>query len=81
MVEENTFLIVRIISYDGDGNQTRITKLSDFQPINGTKHKLQPMLIMAEDIMGNKHTRMKVLNITPRNDLKEEDFSIQEVAE
>ena len=80
-VEENTFHIVRIISYDGDGKQTRITKLSDFQPISGTKNKIQPMLIMAEDIMGNKHTRMQVLNISPRNDLKEEDFSIQGATE
>jgi hypothetical protein len=39
------------------------------------------MLIMAEDIAGNKHTRMQVLNISPRNDLKEEDFSIQGATE
>ena len=81
MVEENTFHIVQIISYDEDGKQTTITKLSDFQPINGTKNKIQPMLIMAEDIAGNKHTRMQVLNISPRNDLKEEDFSIQGATE
>lgn len=81
MVEENTFHIVQIISYDEDGKQANITKLSDFQPINGTKNKIQPMLIMAEDIAGNKHTRMQVLNISPRNDLKEEDFSIQGVGE
>lgn len=80
-IEENTFHIVQIISYDGDGKQTTITKLSDFQPISGTKNKIQPMLIMAEDIMGNKHTRMQVLNISPRNDLKEEDFSIQGATE
>jgi hypothetical protein len=70
---------VQIISYDEDGKQANITKLSDFQPINGTKNKIQPMLIMAEDIAGNKHTRMQVLNIFPRTDLKEEDFSIQGV--
>jgi len=81
MVEENTFHIVQIISYDEDGKQANITKLSDFQPINGTKNKIQPMLIMAEDIAVNKHTRMQVLNIFPRTDLKEEDFSIQGVGE
>ncbi|NOR33577.1 MAG: outer membrane lipoprotein-sorting protein [Bacteroidales bacterium] len=81
MVEENTFHIVQIISYDEDGKQANITKLSDFQPINGTKNKIQPMLIMAEDIAGNKHTRIQVLNIFPRTDLKEEDFSIQGVGE
>jgi len=81
MVEESTFHIVQIVSYDEDGNQASITKLSDFQPINGTKNKIQPMLILAEDIESNMHTRMQVLNISPRNDLKEEDFSIQEVIE
>ena len=81
MVEESTFHIVQIVSYDEDGNQASITKLSDFQPINGAKNKIQPMLILAEDIESNMHTRMQVLNISPRNDLKEEDFSIQEVIE
>jgi hypothetical protein len=81
MVEENTFHIVQIISYDEDGKQANITKLSDFQPINGAKNKIQPMLIMAEDIAGNRHTRMQVLNISPRTDLKEEDFSIQGATE
>lgn len=81
MVQESTFHIVRIISYDENGQQAHISKFSDFQPINGTKNKIQPMLIMAEDIMGNKHSRMQVLNISPRNDLKEEDFSIQGATE
>ncbi len=81
MVEESTSHIVQIVSYDEDGNQASITKLSDFQPIDGAKNKIQPMLILAEDIESNMHTRMQVLNISPRNDLKEEDFSIQEVIE
>lgn len=81
MVQESTFHIVQIISYDENGQQAHISKFSDYQPINGTKNKIQPMLIMAEDIMGNKHTRMQVLNISPRNDLKEEDFSIQGATE
>ena len=81
MVEESTFHIVQIVSYDEDGNQASITKLSDFQPINGVKNKIQPMLILAEDIESNMHTRMQVLNISPRTDLKEEDFSIQGVIE
>ena len=81
MVEEITFHIVQIVSFDEDGNQASITKLSDFQPINGAKNKIQPMLILAEDIESNMHTRMQVLNISPRNDLKEEDFSIHGATE
>ena len=81
MVEENTFHIVQIISYDENDQQAHISKFSDFQPIIGTKNKIQPMLIMAEDIAGNKQTRMQVLNISPRNDLEEEDFSIQGATE
>jgi len=81
MVEESTFHIVQIVSYDEDGNQASITKLSDFQPINGAKNKIQPMLILAEDLESNMHTRMVVLNISPRNDLKEEDFSIHGATE
>ena len=76
-VEESTFHIVQIVSFDEDGNQVRIIKLSDFQPINGLKNKIQPMLIQAEDLDSNMHTRMQVLNISPQSDLTEEDFSIQ----
>ena len=76
-IEESTYYIVKIVSFDQAGNQTRITRLSDFQPIDGLKEKIQPMLILAEDIENKMHTRMQVLDISPRTDLKEEDFSIQ----
>jgi hypothetical protein len=35
------------------------------------------MLILAEDMASSKQTRMQVLNVCPRPDLKEEDFHIQ----
>ena len=76
-IEENTYHIVKIVSFDQYGKQTRITRFSDFQPIDGLKNKIQPMLILAEDIENKMQTRMQVLNILPRTDLKEEDFSIQ----
>ena len=76
-IEESTYYIVKIVSFDQAGNQTRITRLSDFQPIDGLKGKIQPMLILAEDIENKLQTRMQVLDISPRTDLKMEDFSIQ----
>ena len=76
-IEESTYNIVKIVSFDQAGNQARITRLSDFQPIDGLKDKIQPMLILAEDRENKMFTRMQVLNILPRTDLKEEDFSIQ----
>jgi hypothetical protein len=78
MVEENTYYIVQILLYDAVGNASMITSLSDYQPISGLKNKIQPMLIVSEDLAGNKSTRMQVLKITPRPDLKEEDFTIPE---
>jgi len=76
IVEERSFHIVQILFFDADGNKTRTTNLSDFQPISGLKDKIQPMLILSEDIGENIKTRMQVLKITPRSDLKEEDFII-----
>jgi hypothetical protein len=77
MVEESTFHIVQIQLFDENGIQTSTTRLCNFQPINGLRNKIQPMLILAEDMASSKQTRMQVVNVSPRPDLKEEDFCIQ----
>ena len=81
LVEESTFHIVQVLLFDENGNQTSSAILSDYQPVAGLKDKIQPMLILAEDMESNKHTRMEVVNISPRSDLKEEDFLIQGVSQ
>ena len=81
LVEENTFHIMQVLLFDEKGNQTSSALLSDYQPVAGLKDKTQPMLILAEDMESNKQTRMEILNISPRSDLKEEDFLIQGVSQ
>lgn len=57
-----------------------ITTLSDFQPIAGVEGKIQAMQIDTKDVEENTQTRMQVLQIAHRPDLKEEDFAIQEIS-
>lgn len=78
LVEENSCRIVQIRFFDDNGKNTNITSLSDFQPIQGVEGKIQPMQIDAEDVEENTQTRMQVLQVSHRPDLKEEDFAIYE---
>lgn len=77
LVEENSLRILQVLIFDDKENQTSITKLSEFQSIDGLKNKFQPMLILSDDMESKKHTRMEVLSISPRSDLQENDFIIQ----
>jgi len=81
MVEDGSYHIVRVILFDAEGRVSTITKLSDFQPLAGLKNKFQPMLLLTEDIKSSLQSRMEVIKISPRNDLKEEDFIIQGAGE
>lgn len=79
LIEENTFHIIQIISYNEKGNKSSITKLSDFQSINGVKNKIQPMLISSKSLEENKSTEIKVLNVKPRPNLTKGDFNIENI--
>lgn len=76
LVEESTFRIVQITVYDKKGTKTSLVKLSNFQPIDGASKKMQPMLIVTEDFTTKKQTEMRVLKISSRSDLTEEDFQL-----
>ena len=78
LVEESTYRILQIRFFDDLGNNTNVTSLSDFQSIPGVEGKIQAMKIDAKDMEENTQTRMQVLKISHRPDLKEEDFAIHE---
>ncbi len=78
LVEEDTYRIVYINIFDKNGKKITSVKLSAFQSVNGISQKIQPMLIVTEDIQNKKLTEMRVLKIASRTDLKEEDFLLPE---
>ncbi len=80
LVEENTYCILQIRFLDDLGNTTNVTSLSDFQSIPGVKGKIQAMQIEAKDVTENTQTRMQILQVSHRPDLKEEDFTLQETS-
>lgn len=81
MVEESTFHIVQIDFFDEKGNQTHTTTLEDYQAVEGTGGKIQPMVIHAEDLKAKTHTSMQVVKAAYRPDLKEEEFVLLETSE
>jgi len=80
LVEESTYHLVQILFFDDKEKNTSITTLSDFQSIAGVEGKIQAMQIDTKDMEENTQTRMQVLQIAHRPDLKEEDFAIQEIS-
>jgi hypothetical protein len=76
LVEKDTYRIVQVTVYDINGVKTSLVKLSNFQPIDGASKKVQPMLIVTKDYTTNKQTEMRVLKISSRTDLTEEDFQL-----
>jgi outer membrane lipoprotein-sorting protein len=78
MVEESTYRLLKILFFDQEGNNTGLATLSDFQPVPGMKGKMLPMHIVAEDFTEKMVTSMQLLKVTPRPDLKEEEFTLEE---
>ena len=74
LIEKETYRILQISVFDKNGKQTSLVTLSDFQPVEGHKTKVQPMRIITEDYENKKQTDMRVLKVASRTDLTEEDF-------
>ncbi|PJB11799.1 MAG: hypothetical protein CO119_10390 [Flavobacteriales bacterium CG_4_9_14_3_um_filter_40_17] len=75
LIDEKSFRILQIVSYDSSGNKS-ISNLSDFQDISGYKGKVYPMHIVTKSMKDGEEKDIKVLSLTPRPDVKEEDFKI-----
>lgn len=76
LIDEESFHILQIASYDTSGNKS-ITTLTDFQDIKDFKGKVYPMHIVTKLMKDGEEKDMKVLSLTIRSDVKEEDFKIQ----
>ncbi|WP_297798602.1 outer membrane lipoprotein-sorting protein [uncultured Eudoraea sp.] len=79
LIEENTYRILKIIAFNEDGTAKSSTTYSDFQPIGQPKGKIQPMFMVNKDLKKAKHNEIKVLKISARPNLKEENFNIEPV--
>lgn len=79
LIEEKTYHILKIIAFNKDGTAKSSTTYSDFQPIGQPKGKIQPMFMVNKDLKKARHSEIKVLKISARPDLKEENFIIEPV--
>ena len=78
LIDESSFRILQIVSYDASGNKS-MTTLTDFQDIKGNNGKVYPMHIVTKSMKDEEEKDIKVISLTPRPDVKEEDFKIQSV--
>lgn len=78
LVDKSNYEIVRIDFFDEKGTQTHLTTLAEYQPVEGTGGKIQPMLISAEDLGEKTQTSMQVTQVTYRPEVSEEEFVLHE---
>ena len=76
IVEQDSYRIIQIVTYNEKGAKSSISELSDYQPVKGMKGKFQPMSIFTQNIENQEQIEMLVLQIAPKYDFKEEDFKI-----
>jgi len=76
LVEEQTFHIIRIVSYDTDNTPKSKTDFSDFQFVSGT-NKIYPRKIITTETGDSSKTEIKILQVIQRADVKESDFFLQ----
>jgi hypothetical protein len=76
LIEIDTHRIVQITVYNDEGVKTSFVKLSDFQPVEGYPKKMQPMMIVTDDFETQKLTEIRILKVTSRPNLSEEDFQL-----
>jgi len=76
IVEQESFHIIQIITYNEKGEKSTISKLSDFEAVQGIKNKFQPMLITTDNLQDKQQTEIRIVEITPKNNLTAEEFMI-----
>jgi hypothetical protein len=81
MIEVDSYHFKQIEVFDKTGKKNSVTKLSEYKPVEGVKGKIQPMLIVTDNLLSKKHIRMSFLKIKPRHDLKENDFVLKETVQ
>lgn len=76
-IENETYNIVQIKTYNEKGAQKSISKLDDFQAVDGSKGKFQPRSIQTENLIKKQKAELQVLKISALLNPKEEDFLIE----
>jgi outer membrane lipoprotein-sorting protein len=80
LVEENTYHIRQIQVVNETGEMVNITRLSDFQPVEGMSNKVYPIHIQSENFEEQSVTRMQIMKVVHRPDVEEDDFVLEPVA-
>jgi len=76
-VEQDTYSIVKIVTFKKNGTKQSISKLSDFQSAGENNNKFQPGLIQTQNLDKNEFTEIRIEKIAPLNDANPEDFTIK----
>ena len=77
MIEEGTYHIKQIQVLNGAGQETSLTRLSDFQPVEGVRGKVYPIHIQTENYEEQTKNNIEILQVSYRPELQEEDFKLE----
>lgn len=76
LIDERTFHITQIISFNADSTQKSQTNFYDFQSVEGTT-KVYPYKVVTTEAGNSSKTEIKILKVSQRVDIKESDFVLQ----
>jgi hypothetical protein len=77
IIGENTFYLRQIEVLNENGEVASLTRLADFQPVEGVRGKAYPIHIRTENFEEQTLNHIEILQVSYRPDLKEEDFILE----
>ena len=79
MIGENTYHLRQIEVLNETGEVVSLTRLADFQPVEGLAGKAYPISIHTENFEDHTVNKIEILQVSHRPELKEEDFKLEPV--
>ena len=77
MIEENSYYMRQIEVLNEIGELVSLTRLADFQPVEGLTGKVYPISVHTENFEDQTQNNIEILQVSFRPELKEEDFTLE----
>ena len=77
MIQEQTYQIMQIQVMNEAGEEISLTRLSDFQSVEGVAGKVYPIHIQTENFEEQTKNNIEILQVSYRPELNEEDFILE----
>ncbi|MGB5170756.1 outer membrane lipoprotein-sorting protein [Eudoraea sp.] len=79
LIDQTSYKILQFKEYSIDNSEKSTTVLSQYQKVQNSKNKIQPMQILYFDGQSAKKSEIAILQINPRANLSEADFDLEKL--